>query len=50
MTTFQQFFTTATCGDPPYGYQRRLAEDSDCRSRLIELSAGLGKTTIIARP
>ena len=48
--TFEQFFTTTTCdaahpnGNEPYDYQRRLAEDSACQSRLIESPTGLGKT------
>jgi hypothetical protein len=34
--TFEQLFTTATGGDQPYDYQRRLAEDSACQSRFTE--------------
>jgi hypothetical protein len=34
--TFEQFFTTATGGNQSYDYQRRLAGDSACQSRLIE--------------
>ena len=40
---FDAFFRTAT-GHPPYDWQRRLAEDPDCRSRLIDIPTGLGKT------
>ena len=41
--TFEQFFTTATGGNQPYDYQRRLAEDSACQSRLIEILCHFGK-------
>jgi len=33
-------FRTAT-GNPPYDWQRRLAEDPECRPRLIDIPAGL---------
>lgn len=45
--TFEQFFTTATGGNQPYDYQRRLAEDSACQSLLIEIPTGLGKTAAV---
>ena len=45
--TFEQYFTTATGGNQPYDYQRRLAEDSACESRLIEIPTGLGKTAAV---
>ena len=45
--TFEQYFTTATGGNQPYDYQRRLAEDSACESRLIEIPTGLGKTASV---
>ena len=45
--TIEQFFTTATGGNPPYDYQRRLAEDSACHSRLILIPTGLGKTAAV---
>jgi len=45
--TIEQFFTTATGGNQPYDYQRRLAEDSACQSRLIEIPTGLGKTAVV---
>ncbi|HEX8297156.1 MAG TPA: DEAD/DEAH box helicase [Chthoniobacteraceae bacterium] len=45
--TFQQFFTAATGGNPPYDYQRRLAEEPACDSRLIEIPTGLGKTAAV---
>ena len=45
--TFEQSFTTATGGNQPYDYQRRLAEDSACESRLIEIPTGLGKTAAV---
>ncbi len=47
MMTFEQLFTTATGGNQPYDYQRRLAEDSACLSRLIEIPTGLGKTAAV---
>ena len=47
MMTFEQYFTTATGGNQPYDYQRRLAEDSACESRLIEIPTGLGKTAAV---
>jgi len=54
--TFDQLFATAT-RDPanpeglqPFDYQRRLALDPECRSRLIEMTTGLGKTaTVLAK-
>ena len=45
--TFEHFFTTATGGNQPYDYQRRLAEESACQSRLIEIPTGLGKTAAV---
>ncbi len=44
---FDLFFKTATGGNKPYDYQRRLAEDSACQSRLIEILTGLGKTAAV---
>jgi CRISPR-associated endonuclease/helicase Cas3 len=41
---FPAFFRAATGGHAPYDYQRRLAGDSACRSQLIEIPTGLGKT------
>ncbi len=40
---YETFFQTAT-GHPPYGWQKRLAENPDCQSRLIDIPTGLGKT------
>lgn len=40
---FSKFFQTAT-GNVPYSWQTRLAEDPDCKSRLIDIPTGLGKT------
>ncbi len=40
---YRDFFHTAT-GNLPYDWQRRLAEDPACRSRLIDIPTGLGKT------
>ncbi len=45
--TYEQFFTTATGGNQPYDYQRRLADDSAGQSRLIEIPTGLGKTAAV---
>jgi len=42
---FDQFFQAAT-GYQPYDYQRRLAW-GDCRSRLINIPTGLGKTAAV---
>ena len=53
MITFDQFFKTATSdaahpnGRDPFDYQRRLALDPECRSRLIEIPTGLGKTAAV---
>ncbi len=50
---FDKLFTTATAdakhpdGLPPFDYQRRLALDSECYSRLIEIPTGLGKTAAV---
>jgi CRISPR-associated endonuclease/helicase Cas3 len=41
--SYPHFFQTATC-NPPYHWQRRLAEDPACQSRLIDIPTGLGKT------
>lgn len=48
--TFEQSLTTATGGNQPYDYQRRLADDADCQSRLIEIPTGLGKTAAVLAP
>jgi ERCC4-related helicase len=42
--TFEHFFKTAT-GAACYDYQSRLAQ-SPCRSQLISIPTGLGKTII----
>jgi CRISPR-associated endonuclease/helicase Cas3 len=58
--TFDTFFCAAT-GNTPYGYQRRLAageqnnrtepewlaNGTDCRSQLISIPTGLGKTAAV---
>lgn len=47
--TFDTFFQTAT-GNPPYDYQRRLAGSDvgrDCKSLLIDIPTGLGKTAAV---
>jgi hypothetical protein len=38
--TFKQFFTIA---NQPYDYQRRLADDPECDSQLIEIPFYFGK-------
>ncbi len=55
-TTFDAFFQTAT-GNAPYAYQRRLAGSTlegpapsgpfPCRSQLISIPTGLGKTAAV---
>jgi CRISPR-associated endonuclease/helicase Cas3 len=53
MTTrpdFEVFFRTATGGQTPYAYQRRLAGDipgTPCASQLISIPTGLGKTAAV---
>jgi len=47
--TFGQFFEAAT-GHAPFDYQRRLAEGDAggmCKSRLINIPTGLGKTAAV---
>ena len=53
MMTYEEFFTTATGGNSPYGYERRVAGGSEadpagnftngtvCQSQLIEIPIGL---------
>jgi hypothetical protein len=51
--TFDDFFQTATRdaahpdGHQPFDYQRRLACDPECKSRLIDIPTGLGKTAAV---
>jgi CRISPR-associated endonuclease/helicase Cas3 len=51
--TFDKLFATATSeaahpnGREPFDYQRRLALDPECQSRLIEIPTGLGKTAAV---
>lgn len=48
---FDAFFETATGGQTPYAYQRRLAGDTEgrpCASQLISIPTGLGKTAAVA--
>jgi CRISPR-associated endonuclease/helicase Cas3 len=61
MTPYEQFFKTATGGHNPFDYQRRLAcgeqgecseaewlaSGTECKSRLIEIPTGLGKTAAV---
>ena len=42
---YSDFFQQAT-GNPPYDYQRHLAE-CPCESRLINIPTGLGKTAAV---
>jgi len=45
---FDQFFRTAFGKDiSPFDYQRRLAEDPECKSRLINVPTGCGKTAAV---
>lgn len=49
METFSTWFASATAADgrpghPPHPWQQRLAEDDQCRDRLIRIPTGLGKT------
>jgi ERCC4-related helicase len=44
-TSFPAFFQTAT-GNSPYAWQEQLAEDSNCRSLLVNIPTGLGKTAV----
>ncbi len=46
-STYEQFFQRATGGHKPFDYQTRLAEDPECRSRLINVPTGLGKTAAV---
>jgi hypothetical protein len=40
---YRQFFEKATGGrHNPFDYQIRLAEDAECKSRLINIPAGCG--------
>jgi ERCC4-related helicase len=40
---FREFFRSGTRSSP-YAWQERLAEDLTCRSLLINIPTGLGKT------
>ena len=44
---YRQFFEKATGGRTPYDYQIRLAEDPECKSLLINIPTGLGKTAAV---
>jgi CRISPR-associated endonuclease/helicase Cas3 len=47
-TEFVNFFERATgIRSGPFDYQRRLAEDPECKSRLINIPTGLGKTAAV---
>lgn len=46
---FDTFFDSATNGSRPFAYQRRLAEISECRSLLIDVPTGCGKTAAVNR-
>lgn len=48
--SFDSFFETATAGQTPYDYQRRLAGNTAgrrCESQLISIPTGLGKTAAV---
>ena len=46
---FDQFFQAAFAQTAvPFDYQRRLAEDPKCKSRLIDVPTGCGKTAAVA--
>lgn len=47
MMNYDEFFATATGGNQPYEYQRCLAKDSTCQSRLIQIPTGCGKTAAV---
>ncbi len=47
MTNYKEFFEKATGGRSPFDYQRRLAEDPECKSRLINIPTGCGKTAAV---
>ena len=44
---YEQFFKVATGGHSPFDYQTRLGEDPECKSRLINIPTGLGKTAAV---
>ena len=46
-TSFDPFFRQATGGAAPFDYQRSLAEENACRSRLIDVPTGCGKTAAV---
>ncbi len=47
-SSFTTFFSTATkIVSGPFDYQCRLAQDSDCNSRLIDIPTGCGKTAAV---
>ncbi len=46
-TSFNPFFRQATGQAAPFDYQRSLAEENACRSRLIDVPTGCGKTAAV---
>ena len=44
---YETFFRAATGLDGPFDYQCRLAEDPECKSRLINIPTGCGKTAAV---
>ena len=42
--TYDEFFKTATGGNVPHNWQSELGSDAACRSRLIRIPTGMGKT------
>ena len=48
LRVIDEFFRTAFGEDvTPFDYQRRLAEDPECKSRLINVPTGCGKTAAV---
>ncbi len=46
-TSFDPFFRQATGQAVPFDYQRSLAEEDVCRSRLVDVPTGCGKTAAV---
>jgi CRISPR-associated endonuclease/helicase Cas3 len=48
LRNFDEFFRAALGENfAPFDYQRRLAEDPECKSRLINIPTGCGKTAAV---
>lgn len=48
MNDYQSLFRIATGHHQPHAWQTRLSEETNCRSRLIRISTGFGKTQGVA--